>query len=109
MPLQQCFAFRSELLEYNGQEQNFEMAKARLYALPAAEVESISKKIMYTSDVCPEMTHMVIKAKKDYPHLWPPKIDEYSVAELIFKWQSECRALSEELENFRKAFSDREA
>ncbi|BHF75286.1 hypothetical protein SprV_0501838200 [Sparganum proliferum] len=108
MSLQLCFAFRSELLEDHGQEQNFEMAKARLYASSAAEVESSSKKIMYTSDVCPEMTHMVIKAKKDYPDLWPPKIDEYSVAELIFKLKAECRALSVELENLRKAFPDRE-
>uniref|UniRef100_A0A0X3NG24 Uncharacterized protein n=2 Tax=Schistocephalus solidus TaxID=70667 RepID=A0A0X3NG24_SCHSO len=107
MSRQLCFAFLSELLEDHGQEQNFEMAKSRLYAFSAAEVELVSKKIMYTSDVCPEMTHLVVKAKKDFPDLWPYKIDEYSVAELIFKLKAECRALSIDLENLRKTFTDR--
>ncbi|VDN12165.1 unnamed protein product, partial [Dibothriocephalus latus] len=108
MSRQLCFAFNSELLEDHGQEQNFEMAKAKVYASSAAEVDPGSKKIMFTSDVCPEMTHMVIKAKTDFPDLWPHTIDEYSVAELIFKLKSECLALAMENENLRKTFPDRQ-
>ena len=63
------------------------MNKAEKYLVQANDQQVSDNSLMFWlfgEDTCPEMWFAVRKAKSDYSYLWPSKISELAVAELIF-------------------------